>query len=522
MILMALRHLAVVVAGVALLAAAGRGSADQALVDLVALEAKAIRLEQPFQPTAGQVARFSAIVHPGDPGTMMSKDVSPEMILMRGHTFILRDHLPYYGYAFLEDEDAYVVHPMRLGRFLLDNRSSPEIDAFVAAARGVAVDLPNGGLAWYYPRHFLNARMLGPYLRYSGISQGTLLSGMTAVGLADPAVGLAPARRVFEAMRFPFEQGGVNLADRAILEMPSFRAAPEIVLNGWLDALLHLADFVRETGDRDASAFLAENVAFLAEVLPAFDVPEHRISRYSDLSPYRLRLTLERPQDAAGLRVLYLPRHDRLPSLLVPLTTLDNPGKPSPYDNQIVATNGRVLHAWVSCSRLYTTYVLSPGASLAATVNTGVVDPLRSAPGVGGETVELEGRATGDGSYVVVDPSDARLTCGYPTNFMKNGDTNFYHVYHVVSLMLLARSIDDLPGPIERALLEWADRWLGYIETAELRAGLRFTSLDDILKGANAMQLRIEAESADELVSWARGRLSELAAASPAPGPARL
>lgn len=504
------------------LAAEAWADAGQAALDLPALERAAIRLGEPFQPDSAQIERFSAVVRPGDPGTISSQDASPEMILMRGQTFVLRDDLPYYGYAYLKEDDGYVVHPMRLGRFLLDNHMSPRIDAFVKAAGDVAVTLPNGGLAWYYPRHFLNARMLGPYLRYSGISQGTLLSGMTAVGLADPEVGLGPAKRVFAAMQFPFAEGGVNLADRAVLEMPSYHGAPEIILNGWLDALLHLADYVRETGDVEAKQFLDQNVAFLAEILPVFDDPEHRVSRYSDLSPYRLRLTLARPEDADGLRVLYLPRFDGLPSFVVPLTTLDNGGgKPSPYDNQIVATNGKVVHAWVSCSRLYTTYVLSPGASLGGTLETGVVDRQRAAPGFGGETVQLQGDVMPGGAYVLLDSTSDGLICGYPTNFAKNGDTNFYHVYHVLSLMLLARSIDDLALESERVLLEWAERWLAYVESADLPDGLKFSALDDVLKGANANQLRKEADSADELVAWARRRLAELATSDGAAQPPR-
>ncbi|MEE4210227.1 MAG: D-glucuronyl C5-epimerase family protein, partial [Parvularcula sp.] len=215
---------------------------------------------------------------------------------------MVENYVPYYPYYALKEGSNRVIHPMAWGRFLLRNSKAESCAELVAAATNTASVLPNGGLAWYYPRYYDVSRMRGDQLKYSSISQGTILSGLMAMAQDCPQVTEAIARSAYKAMEWPFENGGINLADRAVLEMPSFAGPPEIILNGWIDAILHMRDYAAVTEDDDAWSFFERNIAFLVEVLPNFDAREVSISRYSDASPYRVKVELADAADVDSLQ----------------------------------------------------------------------------------------------------------------------------------------------------------------------------------------------------------------------------
>ncbi|MGK2741203.1 D-glucuronyl C5-epimerase family protein [Tepidicaulis sp. LMO-SS28] len=373
------------------------------------------------------------------PEVFFTTDFTKQQLPYQLTNVLVENDLPYYPYYALKEGSNHVMHPMALGRFLLRNANGTKAEDLKQAALNIAYELPNGGLAWYYPRHYRVARMLGSKLKYSSISQGTILAGLTEMAAAHGDPTFRDAKAAFEAMRWPYEKGGVNLANRAVLEMPSFSGPPEIILNGWIDALLHIQDYAETTGNVEAREFFKRNVEFLAEIVANFDADSARISRYSDVSPYRIKVTLSRPGDVDTLELLYLPRIDGLPSIRVPLERTADADNFSPYENQIWRQNGRIAFVWASCSQHYDTILVSRSDEMVAEVDSGIVSRRQSTPGKGGTIVVKESGVDGDFRYVTFNKGDG-LICGYPTNFSKGGKYNYYHVYHIVGLMLLAAS----------------------------------------------------------------------------------
>src|SRR5581483_10152588 len=191
-------------------------------------------------------------------------------------------------------------HPGRIGGELsslpLRNEKLPQIAAAVSKCFST---LPNGAAALYYPHTFRVTRLQTKEYIYSGIAQSQLLAGYARLARA-PALSASErarwhkfAERIALSLEFPFERGGVNMEGKVLLETPNFRSPPEIVLNGWLDALIHLHDYIEDFRVSGSLRELFEaNIAALADLLPQFDDEQLRLSKYSNVSPYRVRLRL--------------------------------------------------------------------------------------------------------------------------------------------------------------------------------------------------------------------------------------
>lgn len=410
---------------------------------------------------------------------------------------LIDGHLPYYLYRSLQDESLRVIHPMRLGRFLGDQAGAEEVRDILDAALDIAFELPNGGLAWYYPRHYKVNRMTGENLKYSAISQGTLIAGLGAIAKQNDDIDDRYARRAFDALLWPYEKGGVNFDDRAILEMPSFAGPPENILNGWIDALLHVRDFAELYNDDKALRVFRSNIAFLVDVLPNFDDREAGLSRYSDLSPYRARVTLARPDDVDTMEVLYRPRIDGLPSIRVPLERVSDPDNFSIYDNSILRQNGRTAFVWLSCSQIFETVLIARSDYMVAEIDSGTLNRRQSTPGYGGTIIDFESQADGDLRQIAFTAEDG-LICGYPTNFSHDEGMNPYHVYHVVGLLLLALG-DHVTDEQRSILIEWALRWHDDVERISHDEGLAFRDPDEWLRLIRNSQLKPDYRSFSEL-----------------------
>ncbi len=461
-------------------------------------------LVEPVQPAPELIEKLEVSPALGDDGVRALRDFPQSDFPYRAADVLIKDSFPYYPYYSLQKDRNYVVHPMALGRFLLRNAQGAKAAALASAALSIAHELPNGGLAWYYPRHYRVARMLGEKLKYSSISQGTIVAGLSRMTEAGVVERDLP-KRAFAAMHWPFEKGGINLAGRALLEMPAFYGPPEIILNGWIDALIHTRDYAQLNDDAEALQLFKANVAFLVRIIGNFDARDAGLSRYSDVSPYRVKVRVASADDIRGLQLLYRPRIDGLPTIRVPLEPTKDPDNFSMYDNQIVRQNGREAWVWLSCSQLYTTTLVSASSSLSLEVETGEIKRDRTAPGSGGKALKLEAQDSGPLRSVTLS-SDDGLICGYPTNFLKGGEINYYHVYHVVGLLLVAMSKELYP--LERAaLIEWAFKWKGDIDRIRRAEGLRFRELQDMLDDINANRAIISYSKFSELLKDAEAAL---------------
>jgi hypothetical protein len=416
--------------------------------------------------------------------------------------YVVKDHIPYRAYAGLKEKGVYVIHPMALGAYGFRSAGSQEGDEVLEAAWKIGVPLPNAGMAWYYPKHYANSRMLGPDICYSAISQSQILSGFLKIRMQHPSPETIPVQKVFKAFLYPYKAGGISLFDVALLEWPLFRSAPEIVLNGWLKALLDISDYYKVTGDPEAKNLLKRNLQFLAKVLHHFDVPDRHLSRYSDLCPYRILIRFQSSKEPS-FRVRYESRFPEILSMEVPIEVLDNPGKYSIYDNQILRRRPHDLLATISLSRLFATVLTSDADAFTVEMRAGVYDGKKIMPGHTGKKLLMESESCAGGSRIDFNGVRKDLIIGYPTNFAKGGRKNTYHVHHVVALLYLARS-SEMKASIRRALIRWALRWSAYMERATVPKGCAFEDPQIVLKGINYAKVIVTVTSFAELISWAR------------------
>jgi len=388
---------------------------------------------------------------------------------------IVINDVPFFPYWQSREKNRYVFHPMAYAWFLLLLSHNEKIETYVNVAVQTAHPLPNGGILWYYPNNYKLNRFLGPDLSPSAISQGQFLADITAIDEANPDRDLSEiAHRVYRGLAFDYYKGGVNLENKALLEVPLFRSAPEIILNGWLHAILGLSRYVEYYQDSEAEKLLMSNVIFLSEVLGHFDDPKTGLSCYSDLCPYRVKIRYTSKQ-TPEFTVFYKARIDGFDNMRFELKTIDHPTI-SPYDNQVVRRKANFSKVWISCSRNYDTYIVSESCPFTCTFDTGTHIPTRSTPGKGGEQVKLSSTFLSGSHHVVhVTSVRDRLFCGYPTNFSKKGSKNYYHIYHVVALACILTSMD-LPKPAKEHLQTYMNRWIETVNTFNLGGKMSFNS----------------------------------------------
>jgi hypothetical protein len=420
--------------------------------------------------------------------------------------FILIGDLPYYKY-WLSDGSEYRFHPMAAGRFvqMLDDpgQRKKTIDRLLS----IAQRLPNGGLAWYYSEGYTTNRLKGPGVSYSAISQAEILSGLLK-GWQEGNVKDSVLRDVFRSFELDYCDGGVlwsPFPDRdALLEFPLFGMAPEIILNGWVHALLHIVDYYTLTKDEAAKDLLHSNVRYLSEILGVYDDPESALSRYSNLSPY----AVDTEGDIDSLHVVYSvddrshglkPLHPKTFTFHL-LEKGSRPNAPSeanaisPYDTQVVKQGAGAVRAWIGCSPSWTTRLISD-APFSVRLAAGRYRPNSSTPGSGGVVMEIKA-AEETGRFVATLPNGLPLICGYPTNFAKKGQINFYHVYHVVALAYLAKVAPFPDEAMKSRVLDIVRRWSSY-RASSLHG--TFTEPAKVLSQINSGKVLHQVGSLEEL-----------------------
>jgi len=401
-----------------------------------------------------------------------------EVVLPKGTEglhIVLVDDVPFFPY-WQGEEGVYQFHPMGYGRFLSRLSCDGPVSKYLGAAVRTAHSLPNGGLLWYYPDNYRLNRFLGPDLTPSAISQGQILGAITHLD-RQCGLGLSHlARRTFLGLAFSYYEGGVNLENRALLEFPLFRSAPEIILNGWLHALLYLRQYADYYDDPQAKELLASNLNFLGQIIGSFHHEATGLSLYSDLSPYRIRIHHE-GGPSRQLFAFYRARIPDLSDLVFELAPIVHDTR-SPYDNQIITQTEKTTDIWISCSQHYETYLVAEGAPFSITFNTGEYSPSQATQGPGGEQVELASVQEGDYYVVHVTSVRDKLFCGYPTNFIKSGE-NYYHTYHIVALACILATVD-LHRDTRARLRMWMENWIQTVDELSAK-GFVFTNYQAVL-----------------------------------------
>ena len=210
-------------------------------------------------------------------------------------------------------------------------------------------------------------------------------------------------------------------------------------------------------------------------------------SRYSDLSPYRIRVSYE-GEVAPNFDALYLAKDRRLRN-----RHLDNKGSPALYQNQIVRASPGKLDLFLSCGQRFKTLLLGDRGPFRVEFDSGSYDPESSTPGRGGVRIGLTSNQLGDRHVVDFRAATNQMICGYPTNFSKKGRLNYCHVQHIVGLIYLsvaARMNDET----RNQLLHWAKLWHDSMEEYAVAEAVSFADPQDVLDGINRGKVLIQLE----------------------------
>jgi len=424
-----------------------------------------------------------------------------EQLTTRNQKTIINDNIPFSRYWQLKDKKAFVLHPMVLGRYIYNNAEKLASDTvFKEKLKQVGYQLSNGnGMAYYYPEHYPLNRMLGPDIAYSAISQSEILSGFMKINEYS-SLYKDELKSSFDALVFDYYKGGVNLADKALLEIPLIRSAPEIILNGWLYALLHLNDYVRIYKDTMATRVLHSNLEFMAQNIDVWYDQENNISLYSDMSPYRgkIEFTDAQLKSDYDLSIRYVSKVKDFKDQLIELN--EDTLKYGAYDNHITFKKDNTVGLYFNYGSFFET-VIESDSEFQLSFYNGSYDPLRSSPNSKGDHIKLNSKgnlATGK-YYVNISETKTNMFAGYPTNFSKKGNKNHYHVIHIVGILYLVNNVEDLDPQVKETLILAAKKW--YLNTLNYEHYdiKKFSSPQSILDGINRGKTIIDTDSISTL-----------------------
>jgi len=250
----------------------------------------------------------------------------------------------------------------------------------------------------------------------------------------------------------------------------------DYVLNGWLSVLVALDAYAGLRDSAVAHRFVRASAAALTRLLPLYDVPALRLSRYGLTGPVGFDITVEPlPSSVSFSRLqLTIPGEGKVPIAVA---------RGGRWVPRVEAADVLELHAdgaivpqgartRLSCilsraphprpNRLAFTVRTSAPITVRTAAHMGRYDPLTSAT-LDRQRIILDERAIAPGRRrIEVDlPYDRLDLFAYPTNFTRGlpGErVNVYHGTHIVRLRQLAERLS-MP-----ALADWADRWASYAE----------------------------------------------------------
>jgi hypothetical protein len=380
-----------------------------------------------------------------------------------------------------------VVHPMH-GRYILEDlirqyaaRPSERLLAAIlrtaAAIIGRAELRGTSRLMWY--EGGAAGSLLGGQRYISGLPQAYYATLLARVATISGDVRFAQAADEFFApLLTATRSGGVLYEGRP---GPSLAMAPmeprDWILNGWLSMLVSVGQFAAERPSPDAADLFAANVRTLIRMLPAFDAPEQRLSRYMLPGMLLLRLSFSTAIDGIVLSDLRVKIPDEPHEIAIPLRETSGwQPRVLPHDAvrgrgvaEIVPKfRGLRMMALLSrapfprSNRLHFQIKSPRPVTIGLTAYIGSYAPLKSAT-VDRTWIELATVkvAAGSRNVGVPLPYEPIDLFSYPTNFAHTfggKHLNTYHGTHIVRLTQLAKMTGN------RTLAFWARRWRDYVD----------------------------------------------------------
>ena len=445
----------------------------------------------PEQPTKLEM-KFIGKIHDKGP-----KDFTFKMYGNTQET-VLIDGIPFANYWQLKKRDAYVFHPMIWGRYIFNNSHNESfIQDFDLKLSKTSKILSDGGMVFYYPNLYPLNRMRGPDIMYSAISQSEILAGFLKLeSELKTKKSSKLTQSVLKGLLFPHEQGGVNLDNLAFLEFPMFRSNPEIILNGWLHAILHLNDLALATNNEEIVFLVHKNMNFFAKNHASWYDEKRNISNYSDTSP--IRTIFDGSVNKQSIRVLYRGEAKGLKNYIFePVEDLDNAY--SSFDTRVISRRGKLLTIGLNRSTLFDTLIVSD-LPFRMKLKNHAYDDLRATPSTVGDWITVNSSKIRDGIHVF-DMADFEGThiYGNPTNFAKINGKNFYHGQHIVALTYLAKFGAFEDNELKENLRSIALSWLKKTKHYKSRDLIDFEPLQNVLDSINQGKYYQQAQTIKDL-----------------------
>jgi hypothetical protein len=410
----------------------------------------------------------------------------PSMPALSSYLQKLQD---YYHFRFLPDgypgkllNGTLTVEPI-YGRYVIADyirqykaTPTPELRDAIAKVAHAAVarmePLGDALVFWYPPEMHISRQ---PDKHYSGLTQAYYAEVLYQASqvLGDDSLRVA-SEKCFRSLLIPKEQGGVYYGwgdNVALAEVPT--APRDLILNGWLSILASVHNYADLTGSPEAADLFKRSAATVARLLPLYDDPDLKNSRYNLTGPVSLRLEFAGDPKAVVVRDLRvdIPQEGTFPVPVDSATRWEywvNPNAASAVDGGFKPTKAKVgVNVVLSRLSYPDTNMIrfsvdSPAATtVTLSVSVGKYNPLTSEQSdESWQPVQTVNVGVGTTDVAVALPWSQVDLIAYPTNFIKKiqgKNTNVYHVIHIMRLRSLAEWTGD---PV---FTQWADTWQGYV-----------------------------------------------------------
>lgn len=342
---------------------------------------------------------------------------------------VIVDGVPHAKYW--QGDGNYLFHPMQAGRWLFQHPTKENYDNLMKIAR----DTENGGITWCYPDKYKLSRMIGREVT-SCISQAEFLSAFCNL-YSKGIIGIDEVKKVFLSLK----SKEINYQNY-LLELPLVRNYPEVILNGWMHAITRLIDYYKLTNETDD--LLEKTLKKLSESLHQFDDENNKISKYSNLSIYKLKIT-----NPDNPEIYYNGKN---------IFKLEENYSSSIYDCQLTNNKIKFSNATIGIPYEFSPKIFNE-KPFSVEFNVGLYHNNITVPYGDGEKIILNSKPSQNRHVIKIE--NENLFRGYPTPFTKINNENYYHVYHIVALEEIVKSY---PSKYDKIFIEYAKKWESYID----------------------------------------------------------
>lgn len=407
------------------------------------------------------------------------------------------------GYPGRRESDGRITpHPIYgiyvLSDYLYQLSKKPGDQTLTAAVRKVATaarkrmrGFKGSAVFWYTPKDFPST-VSKAY--YSGLTQSywANMFHRVSVELGDRRFADS-AYQVFKSLLISDKAGGVLERTPYGVAVAEYPTSPRyMVLNGWLSSAVSIHEYAARSGNKKARQLADATTATLAKVLPLYDVPKVRNSRYglAGYQPMRVRfsskpglvrsVTFHTPTEGS-----YVLAPGRGPRSSMFVDRADVERRKGGFVPKGTGFGGNLYVSRIGYpkrSSLSLSLDVSRKTTVSIQVAVGTYDPMSYGPKrMRWFTVARQDIGRGRATIKAVIPWSTQHFVAHPTNFAKTLEGKRTNVYHMIHIHRLAQ-LFEITG--DETFRRWGERWGGYVcdwTTMGVYKGLHVFSSSDVI-----------------------------------------